>query len=183
MRRPSSSFASSGASQTSGTRPPPAAATAVDNSLLITNAEVVSAVADPGSADPKHLQDALLTTMNHATKVLGYIAAPLTAGQPGFSPSQLSAEGQANWADYFAPTWQRRLALWAPIPPADEPIPVEPWRTILRESARLEQALLLDFGFAFENLPGGYGFWRKASDDVFTRRLNRARAQFAAQSG
>lgn len=39
-----------------------AAATAVDHSLLITNAEVVNAVLDPASADPAHLRDALLTT-------------------------------------------------------------------------------------------------------------------------
>jgi hypothetical protein len=159
------------------------AASAVENSLLVTNVEVVSAVADPASADPRPLHDALFTTLNHATKMLGYIAAPLIAGQPGFSPSQLSVEGQANWADYFAGTWAQRLGLWTPIPSATEPIPVESWRTILRRSADLERALLRDFGFAFEKMPDGYGFVRKAGDDVFTRRLNRARVQVGALPG
>jgi hypothetical protein len=48
----------------------------------------------------------------------------------------------------------------------------------LREAFTIEQALLLDFGFAFENAPGsGYGFYRRAGDDVFTKRLARARTQ------
>jgi hypothetical protein len=156
---------------------------AVENSLLVTNVEVVRAVTDPASEDPGHLHDALFTTLNHATKMLGCIAGPLVAGQPGFAPSQLSAEGQANWADYFAPTWDQRLRLWNPIPPATEPIPVESWRTILRRSADLERSLLRSFGFAFEKGPGGDGFYRKADDDVFTRRLNRARAQLGALPG
>ena len=134
-------------------------------------------------ADPAHLHDALLTTLNHVTKLLAYIAAPLTAGQAGFSSSQLSVDGQENWADYIAPTWPQRIAFWSLIPSAVEPIPVEAWRTILRESFTLEQALLLDFGFAFENAPGGrYGFYRKCGDDVFTERLRRARAQTGVQS-
>ena len=154
----------------------------MDHSLLITNVEVVNAVLDPASADPAHLHDALLTTLNHVTKMLAYVAAPLTAGHAGFSPSQLSADGQVNWADYIAPTWPQRIAFWTPIPPAAEPIPAGAWRTILRESAALEQVLLLDFGFAFENAPGGrYGFYRKSGDDVFTQRLRRARAQAGMQ--
>jgi hypothetical protein len=116
--------------------------------------------------------------LNHVTKLLAYIAAPLTAGKASFSPSQLSIDGQANWADYIAPTWPQRIALWTSIPPATEPIPIETWRTILRKSFTLEQAFLLDFGFAFVNAAGGsYGFYRRAGDDVFTERLQRARAQ------
>jgi hypothetical protein len=152
--------------------------TAVDHSLLVTNVEVVNAVIDPASSDPKHFHDAILTTLNHVTKLLAYIAAPLTAGRDSFSPSQLSVDGQANWGDYIAPTWPQRIAFWASIPSATEPIPIEAWRTILREAFTIEQALLLDFGFAFENAPGGgYGFYRRAGDDVFTERLGRARTQ------
>jgi hypothetical protein len=160
-----------------------AAAPHVDHSLLITNVEVVSAVKDPASADPAHLHDALLATMNHATKLLAYIAAPIAAGQPGLAPSQLSAAGQEHWADYIAPTWQRRIDLYASIPSAVEPVPVEEWRVILRKAAVLEQRLLRDFGFAFRTLPGGrYGFFRKASDGVFDRRLQRAQAQTETQA-
>lgn len=159
-----------------------ATATAVDHSLLVTNVEVVNAVIDPASNDPAHLRDALITILNHVTKLLAYIAAPLTTGQTGFLPSQLSAGGQANWADYIAPTWQRRIGFWTRIPPAIEPIPIETWRGILRESAILEKALLLDFGFAFEDVPGdGYGFFRKSDDDVFMKRLRRAQAQTGLQ--
>lgn len=157
---------------------------AVDNSLLITNVEVVGAVVDPASiADPAHLQDVVLTTLNHVTKLLAYIAAPISVGLPGFSPSQLSAEGQANWAEYIAPTWQRRLALWATIPSALESIPAESWRIILRKSVKVEQALLRDIGFAFRSFPDSrYGFYRVGSDGVFTQRLSRARDQIDAQT-
>lgn len=154
----------------------------VDHSLQITNVEVVSAVIDPASADPAHLQDALLRTMNHATKLLAYIAAPLACGQPGLTPSQLSAWGQEHWADYIAPTWQRRFDLYASIPSAVEPVAVEEWQVILRKASVLEQRLLRDFGFAFATLPGGrHGFFRKASDDTFTERLQRALAQTETQ--
>lgn len=159
----------------------PAVATAVDNNLLMTNVEVVNAVVDPTSDDPVHLHDMLLATLSHVTKILAYIAAPLIVGQAGFSPSQLTVDGQVNWADYIAPTWQQRIALWTPIPSAIESIPIESWRTILRKSAVLEQALLLDFGFAFTNETDGYGFFRKSPDHVFTRRLNRARTQTGMQ--
>jgi hypothetical protein len=124
----------------------------------------------------------LLTTLNHFTKMLAYIAAPLTAGKPGFSPALLSLEGQANWADYVTPTWQQRTAFWNSIPPATEPIPSKPWRTTLRESAMLEQALLSNFGFAFStHTDGNYGFYRTASYDTFTQRLERARRQTGTQ--
>jgi hypothetical protein len=157
-------------------------ATAVDHSLLVTNIEVVNAVIDPVSNDPANLQNALLTTLNHVTKLLAYIAAPLTAGQTGFSPSQLSVDGQANWADYIAPTWEQRIAFWSSVPPAVEPITVKEWRKILRESVTHEKALLRSFGFAFEDMPGGeYGFFRKSSDDVFTERLRRAQTQTGLQ--
>jgi hypothetical protein len=155
----------------------------VDYSLLITNVEVVSALIDPASADPAHLHDALLTTLNHATKLLAYIAAPLAAGQPGLAPSQLSTAGQEHWADYIAPTWQRRVDLYAAIPSAAEPVPVEGWRVILRKAAVLEQRLLRDFGFAFSTLPDGrYGFFRKASDAAFEERRQRALAQTETQA-
>jgi hypothetical protein len=153
--------------------------TAVDQGLLTVNAEIVSAVCDPASADPVHLHDAVVTTLNHATKMLAYIAAPLAAGRPSFAPTQLSSVGQSNWADYIAPTWTQRVALWSAIPSAAEPIAVEAWRSTLRECVLLEQKFMLDFGFAFENAPsgGGYGFYRRSGDPVFTERLRRLRSQ------
>lgn len=153
-------------------------AAAVDRNMQITNVEVINAVLDrSNAADPRRLQNALLSTLNHVTKLLAYIAGPLVAGGEGFSPAQLSAQGRVNWADYIAPTWDRRLALWGRVPSASEVIPVDSWRDILRESTALEQEFLLDFGFAFEDTPsGGYGFYRKSGDDVFTRRLRRVSA-------
>jgi hypothetical protein len=159
-----------------------AAPSAIEQNLLVTNAEVISAVIDPASADPVHLRDAVFTTLDHITKTLAYIAAPIAAGQPGFSPLELSNEGQANWADYIAPTWQRRLDLWRSVLPVAEPVPVKAWRTILRKSAALEQEFLRDFGFAFSNEPNGcYGFWRTASDELLEKRLQRARIQTGTQ--
>jgi hypothetical protein len=73
------------------------------------------------------------------------------------------------------------MALYRPIPLATEPIPVESWWTIMRESAVLEQALLLSFGFAFRvSANDGVGFYRTSGDEVFTERLNRARVQTGA---
>lgn len=153
-------------------------AASVDQGLLAVNAEIVSAVCDPASNDPRHLHDAVITTLNHATKMLAYIAAPLASGRSGFEASQLSAAGQANWADYMAHTWDQRIATWGAIPSAAEPIAVEVWRATLRECVVLEQKLLLDFGFVFEDAPGGeYGFYRRSSDAVFTRRWHRLQAQ------
>jgi hypothetical protein len=166
-----------------GYEPSGAAASDVEQSLLVTNIGVVSAVTSPASADPKHLHDTAITTLDHATKKLAYVAAPLIAGRSTFLPSELSAEGQANWADYVAPTWERRMTLWRSIPSVIEPIPVEKWRTIMREAAELEQAFLRSFGFAFRLFPNGdVGFYRTSGDDVFTRRLDRARTQSDASS-
>jgi len=171
------SLAELGYAAVEGTEP-----SSVEHSLLITNVEVVNAVIDPASDDPAHLQAALLTTLNHVTKMLAYIAAPLAAGQSIFSPALLSLEGRANWVDYVAPTWQQRTAFWSSIPSVTEPIPVRPWRTTLRDSAMLEQALLSNFGFAFSTLSDGrYGFYRTSSDDTFTQRLQRACKQTDTQ--
>ena len=53
---------------------------------------------------------------------------------------------------------------------------------VLRKASVLEQRLLRDFGFAFATLPGGrHGFSRKANDDTFTERLQRALAQTETQ--
>lgn len=153
-------------------------ASAVEQGLLTVNGEIVTAVCDPASADPVRLHDAVVTTLNHVTKMLAYVAAPIASGKSGFAPSQLSAAGQENWADYMAPTWDQRIAMWSAIPSAAEPVPVEAWRAILRECVPLEQKFLLDFGFAFEDAArGGYGFYRRASDALFTVRLRRLRAQ------
>jgi hypothetical protein len=160
-----------------------AAPVAVNHSLIVINVEVVSAVIDPrSSADPGHLQDAVVTTLNHVTKLLAYVAAPLVVGTGDFSPTGLPAEGLVNWRDYIAPTWLERLSLWSSIPSAMEPIHIEAWRTTLRESLILEQKFLLDFGFAFEDAPGGqHAFYRRGGNSMFTERLQRARAQTGTQ--
>jgi hypothetical protein len=160
-----------------------AAPIAVNHSLIVTNVEVVNAVIDPrSSADPGYLRDAVVTTLNHVTKLLAYVAAPLVADRGNFSPTELLAEGLVNWQDYIAPTWSERLSFWSSIPSAMEPIPIETWRTTLRKSFLLEQKFLLDFGFAFEDAPDGqYAFLRKGSDDLFTERFQRARAQTGIQ--
>lgn len=150
----------------------------VDESLQIVNDEIVAAVIDPASADPAHLRDMIFTTLNHVTKLLAYVAAPLIVGQPGLSPSQLSAEGQTIWNDYIAPSWQRRIESWSEIPPALTPIGLDSWRNILTEARDLERAFLLDFGFKFEDLSNGqYAFHRVGSDELFTERLSRARIE------
>jgi hypothetical protein len=161
-----------------GYTPLGAALSYVEQSLLVTNFEVVNAVMDPASADAAHLHDAVIGTLNHVTKMLAYVAAPLIVGRSEFLPSQLSAEGQANWADYIAPTWERRMRLWRDVPDVTERIPVEAWRTVMRESAGVEQAFLRSFGFAFRTSAKGEArFYRTAKDKVFVRRLKRARAQ------
>jgi len=155
-----------------------ASAASVDQGLLVVNAEIVGAVCDPASDDPRHLHDAVVTTLNHVTKMLAYVAAPLTTGEAGFAPSQMSDFGQKNWADYIAPTWPERISLWKSAPSASEPIAVEAWRAILRQGVELERQFVLNVGFAFEDAPdGGYGFYRKASDAVFNARLRRLRSQ------
>jgi hypothetical protein len=163
---------------------PPAESTTTtdaDHHLYMVNAEVVEAVVDPANQDPRRLHDAVLTVLDHATKLLAYIAASVVAGGDNFAPSNLSADGKANWADYVAPTWERRLRLYNSLSPVTEQITPELWRAKLHESVQLEADVLRDFGFAFANSPmGGYSFNRVAENAVFTRRLERALRQMNA---
>jgi hypothetical protein len=163
---------------------PPAESTPTsdaDQHLYAVNAQVVEAVLDPANADPSRLHDRVVAVLDHATKLLAYIAASVTSERKNFDPAELSADGKANWSDYVASTWERRLGLYNSLPPVTQPITPEQWRAELHEASRLEMDVLRDFGFAFANVPGdGYSFNRVATDVVFTRRLERALRQMNA---
>jgi hypothetical protein len=159
---------------------PSATVDSIDEHIGITNAETFAAVVDPANAeDPARLRDSILAIMDHATKLLAYIAAPHVAGTAKFDPATLPAEGQADWADYFAPTWAKRLRLWGSVPSAARPIHVDAWRNKLRKGAALEADQLRHFGFAFARHPmGGEVFNRIAEDGVFDQRLRRAQQRW-----
>lgn len=150
----------------------------IDEELLVFNYEIANAVLDPASSDPRNLLNGVLGALNHATKALGYLAAAMIAGNADFSPSTLSTAGQKNWADYVAPTWDERLDLLSSIPSVTESISTRSWRAILRKNAVLEQQFMLDAGFAFQDeAGGGYGFYRRGSESLFTTRIRRAQQQ------
>lgn len=132
---------------------------------------------DPASADVSHLMHGVLKVVDRLTKVLAYTAADVL--HTGRSVD-LSAEGpsaQADWDDLVAPNWSQRLALYATLPAAAEPLDPAAWDQALTAGLALEASLLSDVGFVFESSNQGYGFYRRVSDGVCMDRQRRAVAQ------
>ena len=117
--------------------PPAESATARDTewNLRIVNAEVVNAICDPASQEVLVFRDAVLSTLNHLTKHLAYLAAPLLSGAPAIRVSDMSVLGQQNWDDYVAPVWDAKLRLLGRYPPVTRTIDFGRGATFLRCSS------------------------------------------------
>lgn len=148
--------------------------------LHATTVDLLLLLQDPAAADPRRLMEGVLGLLDRLTKVLAYAAAQaVVTGRP----PDVSGEGLltlAAWGDYVTPTWTRRLALYTGLPPATVPLPAEAWNRALAARPTLEQDLLRNLGFAFEEeADDGYGFYRRVDDAQLDARLRRVLASSA----
>ncbi len=146
--------------------------------LHATTVDLLVLLQDPASSDVRHLMERVIGLLDRLTKVLAYAAAhAIVTGQP----PDVSGQGSlalAAWDDYAAPTWARRLTFYSDLPPATVPMSAAAQEAALTAGLVLEQDLLRDIGFAFEDAAnGGFGFFRRVEDAQLHVRMERAIAQ------
>lgn len=148
--------------------------------LHATTLELLQAMQDPACKDPRVLMLAVMELLDRLTKVLAYAAAESL--RTGEAPA-IAAQGVFAldaWQEHVAPTWERRLALYQGLPSATAAMPEADWHQSLVEGALLEHDLLRCLGFEFEDAAsGGYGFYRRISDDRLAGWFQRGLAQEA----
>lgn len=145
-----------------------------DEAMVSLNAEIMTALTDPQSADPVFLRKSVTRTHDWLTKLLSYIA-PFcgTSEVPDvsvFSPSSL-----ANWNDYIADHWPVRMAFYSETPDATVPMTQKERKNLLLDSIPIEADLLRCLGFQYETKSHGEThFIRVASDRLCDVRFRRA---------
>ena len=83
----------------------------LEDALFFANGDVVLAVTDEASSNLDHLMRGIIGVFDRLTEILGYLAAPVLAGTGALPLDELTPDGRANWDDYVAATWDRRLQL------------------------------------------------------------------------
>lgn len=122
------------------------------------------------AADPIVFASKILRVLRDLAVRLAYLAAARLAQDVDLPPADPLVI--AEWDDTVASTWDARLELYAQVPlgfwlPNDV--------DLLLAATELERALLRSLGFEFRE----GGFWRVATEDAISRRVERAQAMGA----
>jgi len=119
------------------------------------------------AADPMVFASKILRVLRDLVVGLAYLAAARLAQDVDLPPADPLVI--AEWDDTVASTWDARLELYAQVPPGFWlPDDVD----LLLVATELERALLQSLGFEFRE----GGFWRVATEDAISRRVERAQA-------
>lgn len=145
----------------------------INDALLEGNADILQALTSEDSmADPGILRDKVMAVMDRITKVIACLAARhLHNG--GFDPGDLNPVAKRNWNALIRPTWERHLAFYSTIPPADRSWGREPaLDATCGPGATLNTDLLRDLGFHSQGPEGG-SFLVDVSEAEFKKRIDR----------
>ncbi|MEV0466642.1 hypothetical protein AB0I30_23190 [Nocardia tengchongensis] len=149
----------------------------LESTMSTLNEEILGSVLDPAtSGDPLELERRVIHAQQWLVKFLACVAPYRPArGLPALG---VAAYARENWGDYIGEHWQRRVEFYESIPSAHEPLDATDLDVVLRRGLVLEVELLRSLGFAYTTgTGGGYGFWRRGSNELFTRRVARLRRE------
>lgn len=129
-------------------------------------------VAVRGKSVAEMLSDTM-TALDRITKTLAYIAAAQVEGSFEFDLRRLSRHAATNWEEFVAPTWERRLRLYARVPTCADILAGGAWDHAALEAASLERDTLRSIGFEFRGDGDSFEYWNILAESQWQERFNR----------
>lgn len=114
-----------------------------------------------------------MTALDRITKTLAYIAAAQVEGTFEFDRRHLSKHAAANWDEFVAPTWERRLSLYATVPTCADNLTGGSWDQAALEAASLERDMLRSIGFEFRGDGDSFEYRNILPDAQWEARFSR----------